>query len=31
MYSTHKPDPEGFNIAIDYFNCNKEEVLYVGR
>lgn len=28
--STHKPDPEGLNMAIEYFNCDKEEVLYVG-
>lgn len=28
--SSHKPDPEGLNMAIKYFNSNKEEVLYVG-
>lgn len=28
--STHKPNPEGLIKALDYFNCNKEEVLYVG-
>lgn len=27
---THKPSPEGLIKALDYFNCNKEEVLYVG-
>lgn len=28
--SSHKPDPEGLNMAIKYFNSNKEEVLYIG-
>ncbi len=28
--STHKPDPEGLNTAIEYFNCDKKEVLYIG-
>ena len=27
---THKPNPEGLMKALDYFKCNKEEVLYVG-
>lgn len=26
----HKPNPEGLMKALDYFKCNKEEVLYVG-
>lgn len=28
--SVHKPSPEGLMKALDYFNCNKEGVLYVG-
>lgn len=28
--STHKPNPEGLMKALDYFKCNKEDVLYVG-
>lgn len=28
--STHKPDPEGLNMAIEYFSYDKEEVLYIG-
>lgn len=28
--SIHKPSPEGLMKALDYFNCNKEDVLYVG-
>lgn len=26
----HKPNPEGLMKSLDYFKCNKEEVLYVG-
>ena len=26
----NKPNPEGLMKALDYFKCNKEEVLYVG-
>ncbi len=25
-----KPDPEGMNLAMDYFKSNKEETLYIG-
>ena len=28
--SSHKPNPEGLNMAMEYFNINKEYVLYVG-
>lgn len=28
--SIHKPNPEGLMKALDYFNCDKEDVLYVG-
>jgi len=28
--TTHKPNPEGLMKALDYFNCKKEDVLYVG-
>lgn len=28
--STHKPSPEGLIKALNYFDCNKEDVLYVG-
>ena len=28
--STHKPNPEGLIKALDYFKCNKKDVLYVG-
>ena len=28
--SIHKPSPEGLLKAMEYFNCNKDEVLYVG-
>ena len=25
-----KPNPEGLLKSLEYFNCNKEDVLYVG-
>lgn len=28
--SSHKPDPEGLIKSLDYFKCNKDEVLYIG-
>lgn len=28
--STHKPNPEGLLKSLDYFNCKKEDVLYIG-
>lgn len=28
--TTHKPNPEGLLKSLEYFNCNKEDVLYVG-
>lgn len=28
--TTHKPDPEGLIKSLEYFSCNKEDVLYVG-
>lgn len=28
--SDHKPNPEGLMKSLEYFNCNRKEVLYVG-
>lgn len=28
--SAHKPNPEGLMKSLEYFNCNRKEVLYVG-
>ena len=28
--TNHKPNPEGLIKSLDYFNCKKDEVLYVG-
>ncbi|MEG0856268.1 MAG: HAD-IA family hydrolase [Terrisporobacter sp.] len=28
--SSHKPSPEGLHKALEYFKCNKDEVLYIG-
>ena len=28
--TTHKPDPEGLIKSLAYFNCKRDEVLYIG-